>query len=194
MFGCVFLAADFLGGGLVLHRAGDGEFGGFVVVFEDFFVVLGVPMDEHAADDAEFFALVLGNHALFDRIGDRLGDRELCGAEHLHGLLGAFDRDLGHQHRGRFDGQVRFEHRQQIAVSLALPRQGVGERCANGTILFANQQIDMGDFIALAHQRFANMHRHFDSPENVSFSCRGLCPPSGERQFIASLLADGRIS
>src|SRR5262245_24102122 len=42
---------DFRHRRLALHRAGDGQLGGVVVVLVDLRVVLGFPVDEHAADD-----------------------------------------------------------------------------------------------------------------------------------------------
>ena len=43
-------------------------------------------------------------------------------------------------------------------VPFALPGQGVGKRVADRAVLVADQQVDMGDFIAFARQRFADEH------------------------------------
>src|SRR5262249_23487509 len=73
-----------LGGGLLrehlsrrrlsLHGAGDRQLGRFIIVLEDFLVVVRFPMDEYTAHNHEVLRLVLGNDSLLDAIGDRLGD------------------------------------------------------------------------------------------------------------------------
>ncbi len=117
-------------------------------------------MNEDAAHNAQVLGLILGDHPLGHRIGHRLGDRGLSRSEHLHRLLGTLDRDLGDQHRRRFHRQVGGQHRQQVAVTLALTRQGVGKRDPYRTVFAADQQINVSDLITIAHQGLSNIHRH----------------------------------
>ena len=116
----VLLGQHLVNTGGILHRAGDGQLGGFVVVLEDLLIVVGFPVNEDAADDDQLLALILGNHAGFDRIGDGLGDGVLGWAEHLYGLLGTLDRDLGDHDGRRLDGQVWRQNGEQVAVSSLL--------------------------------------------------------------------------
>src|SRR5262245_133900 len=51
VLGGVLLRQDLVDLGLTLHGVGDGHFGGVVVVLVDLGVVLGLPVDEDAADD-----------------------------------------------------------------------------------------------------------------------------------------------
>ena len=74
MLGRILLGNHLVGARLVLHRAGDGEQRGVVVVLENLLVIGGFPVDEHAADDAQLFGLILGDHTFGDRVGDRFGD------------------------------------------------------------------------------------------------------------------------
>jgi hypothetical protein len=47
-----------------------------------------------------------------------------------------------------------------VGVAGALTRQGVGESRSHRTILAADQQVDMSDFIPFADQGFPDEHRH----------------------------------
>src|SRR5690349_4314320 len=69
---CVLLGENFFNLRLVLHGPLDGKLGGVVVVLVNLAVVLGLPVDEHAADDHEVIDLVLGNDAVGDAVGDGL--------------------------------------------------------------------------------------------------------------------------
>ena len=162
------LLGDHLGRSRIVgHGPLDRLLGGLVVVLLDLGVVLGQPVDEDATDDHQVVGLVGGNRALGQTICHGLGDALLRRTEHLHGLIGSLDCHLGDHHRRRFHGQVRGEHSQQIDVAGRLIGQGVGERGSNRTILVTDQQIDVGNFIALAHQGFANIKRHVLSPRQV---------------------------
>ena len=142
------LREDFGGAGSFFIARAMDELGRVVVVLEDLLVVVGLPVDEDAADDHQVFALVLGDHAGLDAVGDGLGHRVLGRAEHLHGLLGPLDRDLRDQHGGRLDRQVGRQDGQQVAVPGALIGERVGERDSDRPRLVADQQIDMGDLVA----------------------------------------------
>ena len=103
-------------------------------------------------------AAAAGSSPLGDAVGHGLGDGVLGGAEHLHGLLHALDRHLGDQHRRRLGDQVRGQHGQQVGVPGRLVRQGVGEGDADRAVLLADQEVDVGDLVALADQCFADVH------------------------------------
>ena len=132
MLGRIFLGDHFVSAWLALHGAGDRELGGIVVVLENLLVVGRFPVNEDATDDAQLFGLVLGNNPFSDGVSDRLGNGVLCGAEHLNRLLGTLDRDLGDHDGCWLHGQIRGQHGQQVAVTVALVREGVGERNADG--------------------------------------------------------------
>jgi serine/threonine-protein kinase len=151
---------------LVFHGSLDGELGGLVVVLVNLAVVLGLPVDEHAADDDQVIDLGLADGPLRDAVGDGLGHGRLSRAEHLHRLGRALDRHLGDEDRGRLAQQVRRQHGQQVRVPLFLVRQRRGESRAHGAVLRANQQINVGDLVAFANQRLADEHGHH------SFSCK----------------------
>src|SRR5579872_5164330 len=57
VFRRVALAGDLIDLRLALHGAGDGQLGRLVVVLVDFDVILGHPVDEHAADDDKLLRL-----------------------------------------------------------------------------------------------------------------------------------------
>ena len=159
--GSGILAGEHLGHGwLAMHRARDGGHGGLVVVLIDLLVVGCLPVDEHPAHDDEILGIALGDHASSHAVGDSLGHGSLCGAEHLHRLLGTLDRHLGDHHGGWLDGEIRRQHGQQVGMSLALTGQSVGKSRAHRAILAADQQIDVGNLVAFAAECFANEHRH----------------------------------
>lgn len=160
MLGSVLLGQHVIDAGSVLHRVCDGHFGGLVVIREDLLVVGGFPVNEHAADNDQLFALVLGNDARFDGVSNGLGDGILSRAEHLDGLRSALDRNLGDHHRGRLDRQVGRQHGQQVTVPLLLISQRICERSPDGTVFVADQQIDVRNFVAVTGKRFSNIERH----------------------------------
>src|SRR5438477_13155631 len=45
-------------------------------------------------------------------------------------------------------------------MTACLVRQRVGKRCADGAVLIADQQIDVGNFIAVPRERLADVHGH----------------------------------
>ena len=145
---------------LVGHGTLDRQLCGFVVVLLDLRVVFGQPVNEDSANNHQLVGLFRGNRPLGQAIGDRLGDTLLSRAEHLHGLSRPLDRDLRDHHRRRLDGQVRSQHGQQIDVTGRLPTQGVGEGRPHRTVLVTDQQVNVCNFISIAHQGFANKNRH----------------------------------
>ena len=145
---------------LIGHRPLDRELGRFVVVLLDLRVVFGQPVDEDTTDDDQFIGLVLRNGALSQAVGDRLGNALLGRAKHLDSLTGALDRHLADHHCCGLDGEVRLEHRQQIAVAFRLTSQRVGKRDPHRTALVTDQQIDVCNFISFARQGFTNIKRH----------------------------------
>ena len=63
-----FACQHFIGGWLAAHGIGNGHLGGFVVVVVDFFVVIGLWVDEHTTNNHEVLALILGDHAITDAV------------------------------------------------------------------------------------------------------------------------------
>lgn len=117
VLGRILLGDHFLRRGLALHGASDRQLGSFVVVLEDLLVVLGGPVNEHAAHDNQTLGLIFGNDTSFHTVSHSLGDGELSRAKHLDGLPLPFDGDLRDHDSRRLDGQVRLKHGQQVAVS-----------------------------------------------------------------------------
>src|SRR6186997_2537817 len=70
-------------GVLAGHRAGDGFLRRLVVVIEDLLVVRGLPVDEHAHQDAQVVGLVARDDAALDRVDDGARHRGLRRPEHL---------------------------------------------------------------------------------------------------------------
>ena len=62
---------------------------------------------------------------------------------------------------------VLYAHGKQVGMALRLPGQGVGKRHADRAVLVADQQIDMGHFVAFARQGFADEHRHLGQPHQL---------------------------
>src|SRR5580700_3624544 len=85
---------DLVDARLTAQGAGDRGLHGLVVPVVDLLVVLGLPMDEDADDDAQIVDLVLGDDAVGDRVHHGTGDRSLSGTEQLHGLPCPPDRHL----------------------------------------------------------------------------------------------------
>src|SRR5258708_7715524 len=69
MLRSVLLCQDFVDFRLVFHGALDRQFGCLVVVVVDLLVILGIPMNEYAADDDEVIRFTLGNYAGSDAVG-----------------------------------------------------------------------------------------------------------------------------
>ena len=84
-------------------------------------------MDEDADADEYVVGLRGGNCAVGDAVRDRLRDRMLCGAEHLHRLLGAFNRHLVEHDRRRLGRQIGGDNREKGCEAVLV----VGQRVAN---------------------------------------------------------------
>src|SRR5262249_4478614 len=123
-----------------------------------------VPVDEHTTDDHVLLGLVLGDDAGGDRVDDGAGDGRLGRAEHLDGLLGPLDGHLGDHDRGRLANDVRADDGQETGVPGRLVGPGVGERGPDGAVLVADQEVDVGDFVAVADQGFTDEHGHGETP------------------------------
>ena len=115
-------------------------------------------MDEHADADEQVVRFVGGDRAVFDTICHGHGDATLGRAEHLHGLLGALDRDLVEHHGRRLGGEVGRHHREQRGETVLVVGQRVGERRFGGGAAGADEQVDVGNFVAVTDQRFTDKH------------------------------------
>ena len=71
---------------------------------------------------------VRGNGAVFDTVRHGHRDPALRRPEHLHGLLGAFDRHLVEHHGGGLGHEVGRHHREQRGEAVLVVRQCIGER------------------------------------------------------------------
>ena len=80
----------------------------------------------------------------------------LRGAEHLHRLLGALDRHLVEQDRGRLGGQIGGQNGEKGRKTVLVVGQRVGEGGFRRAAPRTNDEVDMGDFIAIADQQLAN--------------------------------------
>src|SRR5258708_36517382 len=106
MLGGILLGQNLIDLRLAFHGPLDRQLGGLVVVLVNLIVILGLPVDEYAADDHQVFGVGLGNNAGGDAIGHGLGNGGLGGAEHLHGLGRPLDRNLGNEDRRRLANPV----------------------------------------------------------------------------------------
>src|SRR4051794_5853190 len=149
-------AENVRGGRLARQRPGDRLLGRLVVVVEDLLVVGGFPVDEDTHEDAEVIDLALSDHALADRVDDRTGDRRLSRAEHLHRLGRALDRDLVRDVRVRLGRKVRCHDREEVRVALLLVDERLREGVADRPFLRPDDEIDVGDLVALADQGLAD--------------------------------------
>jgi len=160
VLGGAFLGDHFVRARLLVHGIVDREHRGVVVVLEDLLVIVGLPVNEHAADDHQLLALILRDDPFLDAVSNRLGDGVLSRAEHVNRLLRPLDGDLGDHHGRRLDGEIRGEDGQQVAMPGTLPRQGIRERDTNRAVLVTDEQINVSHFVTFAAQRFADIHRH----------------------------------
>src|SRR5437762_11066737 len=141
---------------LALQRALDRLLYRPVVEVEDFLVVLRLPVDEDAHQDAVVVHLVARDDARGHAVHDRPSDRRLRRAEHLHGLGGALDGDLVEEERVGLCRQVRTDHGQEGAMPFALVRQSVHECLPCWARLRPDDQVDVGDLVPITYQRFAD--------------------------------------
>ena len=96
-------------------------------------------------------------------------DRRLSGTEHLHCLLGALDGDLVKHHGVGLGRQVRGDDGQQMIEAIGVGRERIDKGRAHWAAPGADDQVDMGNFIAFPNQRFTNvefpghsyLHVHF---------------------------------
>ena len=154
-----FFARDhFVSTWLVLHRVGDRHFGRFVIVFVDLLVIVGSWVNEHAAYADQVFRFVLGDDSSFDRIGNSAGYGCLSWAKHLDRLFHPFDGNFGDHHSRWLNRQVRCQYRQQVCVTFALSCQCRSKCGSNWSVLAADHQVNMSDFVPVASQCFTNIH------------------------------------
>ena len=156
MLGGILVSDHFADAGLTLHRTGDRELGGVVVVLENLPIVSRFPVNEDATNDAQRFGLILGNDPFGNRVSNGLGNSVLGWTKHLNGLLGTLDRDFGDHHGRWLNGQVRGQNGQQVAVTMALIGEGIGKCDADRTRLVSDQQVDVSNLIAFTGQSFTN--------------------------------------
>src|SRR5207245_2365500 len=72
-------------------------------------------------------------------------------------------------HCGGLADEVR-DTREQVGETLLLVRQSPGERRPDGAVLGTDQQVDVGNFVAFAGQRFTDEHGH--GTTSVDTRCR----------------------
>jgi hypothetical protein len=142
--------------GLAGHRAGERLLGGAIIVILDLLVVGRIPMDEDPDADEEIVRLGFRDDAFGDAVGDRLGYRVLRRPEHLHRLLGALDGHLVEQNRRGLGEQVRSNHREQRGEAFLVVRQRMRERGFGCASARSDQEIDVGDLVAVADERFTD--------------------------------------
>src|ERR1700674_3061220 len=156
MLDLVALRNHLRGLGLAGHRAGERLLCGAIIVILGLLVVGRIPMDEDPDADEEIVRLGFRNDAFGDAVGDRLSHRVLRRPEHLHGLLGALDGHLVEQNRRGLGEQIRSDHREQRGEAFLVVRQRMREcgfGCASAR---SDQQIDVGDLVAVADERFTD--------------------------------------
>ena len=143
-----------------VRLAGDGALdsllGRLIVELLDLLVVFRLPVDEDADADEQVVGLLDRDRAVGDAVGDGLGDRMLRRAEHLHGLLGALDGDLVEHHGRGFGHEVRRDHREERGKAVFVVGQSRGEGRFRGAAARPDDEVDVGDLIAVADQRLAD--------------------------------------
>ena len=101
------------------------------------------------------------------RYGIDDGARDSClrGTKHLNRLLRALDRDLVEQDRVGLRRKVRRDYGQQRGEAVLVVRQRVRERLARVSRFGTDDQIDVRDFVTIAHEGFAqreiSCHDHY---------------------------------
>src|SRR5437764_2316814 len=140
---------------LALQRALDRLLYRPVVEVEDFLVVLRLPVDEHAHQDAVVVHLVSRDDARGHAVHHRARDRGLRRAEHLHGLRGILDGDLVEEERVRLRRQVGRNDGEQLGETVGVVRQRADEGLPRVARLRPDDQIDVSDLIPVAYQRLA---------------------------------------
>src|SRR5215212_7661713 len=137
---------------LAAQGARDRLLRGLVVPVEDLLVVGRFPVDEDAHDHAQVVHLVGRDDAVAHGVDDRARDCRLRRPEHLHRLRGALHRHLVGDDRVRLGRQVGRDHGQQVRVPLLLVEQRSRECLAERPVLPPDQEVDVSDLVALAHQ------------------------------------------
>jgi hypothetical protein len=137
---------------LTLECPGDGLLHRLVIVLIDLLVVLGLPVDEHTHQDAEVVGLGLGDDAFADRVHHRARHRRLSRPEHLHRLLGALDGHLVEEQRVGLGRKVRRHDGQQSGEAILVVGQRAGKCRAGRPGLRPDDQVDVGDLVAIADE------------------------------------------
>ncbi len=185
MLDLVALRDHLRGLGLAGHRARERLLGGAIIVILDLLVIGRIPMDEHPDADEEIVRLGFRDDAFGDAVGDRLGHRMLRRPEHLHGLLGPLDGHLVEQNRRRLAGQVWGHQRKQRGEAFLVVRQGIRERGLGCAAARSDQEIDVGDLVAFADERFTDAefrdlcHLPTLLPRKSDASPTATCPSTG---------------
>ena len=76
----------------------------------------------------------------------------------MHGLGGVLDRHFVEHHRIGLADQVRSNHRQQRGETVFVIGERIAESRFRGASARPQNQIDMGNFISVTDQSFANHH------------------------------------
>src|SRR5215470_17856797 len=137
---------------LSLDGASDRFLSSTIVEILDFLVVVRFPMDENANADEDIVRLGLRNYALRNAIRHRLRDRVLGRPKHLYRLLGALDRHLVEQDGCGLAKEVWPYHRQKRREAVLIVREGVRERRFGCAAARTHDEIDMGNFVAVAYE------------------------------------------
>src|ERR1700730_6650694 len=151
-------------------RALDRELRRFVIEVLDLLVVARFPMDEDADADEEVVGFGDRDGAVLDAIGDGRGDAALRRTEHLHRLLGVLDGDLVEHHGARLAHQVGTDDREQSVDAFALTGERVAERSLRRAAARADDQVDVGDFVAVSDQGFTD-HNLGDFGHDITPFC-----------------------
>src|SRR5215472_2571941 len=138
------------------HGALDRLLDGLIVELMDLLVVFRQPVDEDADADEEIVGFVLRDGAVGNGVRHGLGDRVLRRTEHLDGLLGTLDRHLVEQDGIRLAGHVWRQDGEQRGEAVLVVREGVAEGMLCRTAARSDDQVDMGNFVALADQGLAD--------------------------------------
>ena len=130
-----------------------------VIVPIDLVIILRLRMHEHAYDNYVILYLVLRYYALLHGICNRFCYRTLRRSKYPFRLLHIPYRNLRHDHRRRFNRQIRSYHREHRCVPRGHLAHGVCKCHTYRPVFIPDHQINVCNFRPFPYQRFTHVHR-----------------------------------
>jgi hypothetical protein len=150
-------------------------------------------VDEDTHEDAQVVGLVLVDRAVGHRVHDSAGHGRLGRSEHLDGLLRALDGHLVEEKRVGLAGQVRRDDRQQGGEPVLVVGERVREGRTRMTRLRANDQVDVGDLVAVADERLTKKEVRCHVDELLFGKLRDVEPTKSTSRSLGSSSAKSNL-